>query len=72
MVKTLADGLPEEINRVREIQDMYKSMRGMPQINVEPAIALMESSIQNAVKVAASGDVMEMLRAFEDLKGFEA
>ena len=62
--------LPKEINRVRELQDQYKSMRGMPNVMVEPAIALMEHAIHSAIEAQGSGDVIAMLRAYEDLKGF--
>jgi hypothetical protein len=67
---SLGEALPQEINRVRALQDEYKAMRRMPGLLVEPAIALMEASIQNAVRVSTEGDVVEMLRAYEDLKGF--
>ncbi len=68
---SLAEALPQEINRVRALQDAYKSMRGEHGVLVEPVIALMEASIQNAINVSVAGDVVEMLRAYEDLKGFE-
>lgn len=71
-MKTLAEALPDEINRVRKIIDMYKSMRGTPGLNVEPAIALMEASVSGAIKAAASGDVIHMLGVLRDLQGFDA
>lgn len=71
-MSNLAEALPQEIARVREIQDMYKSMRGMPNIIVEPQIMMMESEIQSAIKACAEGDVIEMLQCYESLKGYEA
>lgn len=71
-MEILAEALPKEINRVREIQDMYKSMRGMPNIIVEPQIMMMEQEIQSAIKASAEGDVIEMLKCYESLKGYEA
>jgi hypothetical protein len=68
---SVGEALPQEINRVRALQDEYKAMRGMPGVMVEPAIALMETSIQNAIRVSAEGDVIKILRAYEDLKGYE-
>lgn len=47
-VKTLADALPEEITRVRKIQDEFKSLRGRPGIIVEPQIMMMEHDIVSA------------------------
>ena len=49
-IKTLADGLPEEITRVRGIQDRFKSLRGMPNVIVEPQIMMMEAKIQAAIQ----------------------
>ncbi len=71
MVKTLAEALPEEINRVREIQDEYKSLRGKPNVIVEPQIAIMEHEIQTAMKAMMEGDVVEMLRCWTTLKEYE-
>lgn len=36
---SLATALPKEINRVRALQDTYKSMRGMPGVMVDILIA---------------------------------
>ena len=67
----LAEALPAQIARVREIQDHYKELRGLPNVIVEPQIAMMEASIQAAIKAAAAGDVVQMLRCHEDLKEWE-
>ena len=71
-MKTLADALPDEIMRVLEVRDLYISLRGMPNVMVEPAIALMTADIERAVRALFSGDVVEMLRVYESLKGYEA
>ncbi len=68
---SLADALPAEINRVRELQDQYKSLRAMPNVMVEPQIAMMESAIRDGIAAAASGDVVPMMLAFEALKGWQ-
>ena len=68
---SLATELPAQINRVRELQDQYKSLRGMRNVIVEPQIAIMEHSIRRAIEAQSSGDVVEILRAYEDLKGFK-
>lgn len=67
----LAEALPKEIERVRELQDEFKELRKFPNVIVEPQIAMMERSINNAIKVSASGDCIEMLKAFKDLEGYE-
>jgi hypothetical protein len=69
---SLATELPNEINRVRKLQDEFKSLRGMSNVIVEPQIAMMEGAIQQAIKASSSGDVVAMLRAYENLKGYES
>lgn len=65
-MKTLGDSLPEEMDRVRKIRDVYLTFPGG-----QIAAAMMAASLDNAAKAAVSGDVAEMIRAHEDLKGYE-
>lgn len=67
-VKTLADALPEECARVRKLIEIYRdpTLRGAG----AAAIGFMEASLQNADKAMASGDVVAMLQAYQDLKGY--
>ncbi len=71
MTKSLAEALPEEINRVRKIQDEFKQMRGKSNIIVEPQIAIMEHEIRAAMTAMGQGDVVEMLRCYQTLKEYE-
>lgn len=68
---SLAEALPAEINRVRKLQDEFKSLRGIGNVIVEPQIAMMEGAIVAAINASAGGDVIAMLRAYETLKGYE-
>ena len=68
---SLAEALPKEIARVRGVQDLYKEMRSMPNVIVEPQIAMMETAIRHATEACASGDVVAMVRWFEELKGWK-
>jgi hypothetical protein len=70
-MSSLAEELPKEIARVRKVQDNFKELRGMPNVLVEPQIAMMERDISTAIEASASGDVATMLRAYEALKGWE-
>lgn len=70
-MSNLAEQLPKEITRVRELQAQFKELRRMPNVIVEPQIAMMEASIQAAIKASAEGDVVEMIRCYQDLKGYE-
>lgn len=69
-ITTLADALPAEIKRVQEKRERwleYARMAG-PQANFRPALAMMQMSIDEGVQALASGDVVRMLRAHEQLK----
>lgn len=70
-MSSLGSQLPAEINRVRGVQDAFKSLRGMPNVIVEPQIAMMEADIQAGIQASASGNVVAMLRAYEALKGWK-
>lgn len=67
---SLAEALPEEINRVRRLQDECKSLRGEASNLIEIPIALMEHAITEGVVSLGSGDVVRMLHAYQALKDF--
>ncbi len=70
-MSSLATELPKEIARVRAAQDEFKTLRGMPNVIVEPQIAMMERDITAAITASAAGDVVQMLRAYQELKGWQ-
>lgn len=65
--ESLAETLPREQARVRELILIYREIG--PAANF--AIMMMERSLQAADQAAISGDVIAMLRALEDLRGFK-
>lgn len=67
-MKSLAEALPEEQARVRELIVMFRD----PEINGagDIAAALMEQSLAAADRAIISGDVVAMMRCYEDLKGY--
>ena len=69
---TVGEALPVEMQRVRELSQQYAEMCGIPNVNVEPAIALMNVSLSAAEKAMIEQDVVGMCAAIEDLKGFES
>lgn len=71
MMSSLAGALPNEINRVRGIQDTYKELRTVPNVLVEPQIEMMEVAIKAGISACASGNVVAMMLAYEELKGWE-
>lgn len=65
--KTLADALPAEIERVQELLPLYDEIpTGIF------AATMMRQSIKRAHAAMIAGDVVEMLRCYEDLKGYSA
>lgn len=64
---TLADALPREMTRVRELIHLYESvpMGGL-------AANMMRHSLDRAQIAMAHGDVVAMIRCYEDLKGYDA
>ncbi len=63
--------LPNEINRVRALKSEYESLRGMKNIFVVHQIMEMEDVITRAIQIQGSGDVIQMLSVYHELKGFE-
>lgn len=65
---TLADALPLEMTRVRDVLiPRYQSIGPAGGF----AIAMMRMSLDKAQKAAAEGDVVEMMRALVELKEYE-
>jgi hypothetical protein len=66
--RSLGEALPAEMTRVRDVV--------MPAyIEIGPAgafgLAMMRQSLDFATKALAEGDVISMMRAYEDLKGWQ-
>jgi len=66
-IETLGDALPKEQARVRELIKIYAGIGPGGMI----AITMMEIALQKADQVIINGDVVEMLRVYEELKGFK-
>lgn len=64
-METLADALPKEQQRVRELLPIYDAIpTGVF------AATMMRQSLARAELAAASGDLVGMIAAYEDLKGY--
>lgn len=67
MADTLAAALPREIQRVSELLPLYDEIpTGVF------AATVMRMALQRAQKAIADGDLVGMIQAYEELKGFEA
>lgn len=66
---TLGEALPKEMARVRdELMPLYLEIGPAGQF----ALALMRQDLDAAAKALAEGDVVEMMRVYQSLKGFNA
>lgn len=66
-MSSLAEELPKEMARVRdELMPQYIAIGPPGAI----ALAMMRADLDRAAKAMMSGDVVEMLRVYESLKGF--
>lgn len=64
---TLGDELPAEMARVRDKVMPSYVMIGAPGMF---ALAMMRADLDAAAKAMAEGDVVEMIRVYESLKGW--
>ncbi|MEV8518610.1 hypothetical protein ABZR86_02320 [Dyella marensis] len=67
MSESLAEALPREIERVQELLPLYDAIpTGIF------AATMMRESIKTAQDAMVAGDVVQMIRSYEDLQGYKA
>jgi hypothetical protein len=65
---TLGEALPVEMARVRDkVMPAYLAIGSAGAL----ALAMMRAELDAAAKALAEGDVVEMMRVYESLKGYE-
>lgn len=64
---SVGEALPDEIARVTKLIALYATLEGGAG---RFAIAMMQRAIKSAGDAMVSGDVVAMVRAYDDLKGF--
>ena len=69
---SLGEEMPLAIKRAMAVRDQYIEMRGMnlPNVIIEPQIALITAEIDAAVAATSGGNVVAMLRAYEAIKDY--
>ncbi len=65
---TLAEDYPRMQERVRELLEQYIETSKMPRVNCSFAIAGIKATLREADEAAMSGDVVRMLRAYNEMK----
>ena len=62
-MESLAEALPKEQKRVREVLSYYKEIGPAGQLGA----IMIESALQHADKATTSGDVIQMIKAYKAL-----
>lgn len=70
-MSSLGDEFAIEQARCRQLLGAYKWLSGMPQVNTKFAEAMIEDVLQRADRAVMSGDVIEMIRVYEEMRGCE-
>jgi hypothetical protein len=68
---SLGEEYPKEQARCREVLATYEQLRNMPGVNVSFAVTMIEGVLQRADRAAIEGDVVAMIRCYEEMKGCE-
>ena len=63
--------LSRQVERVATIRERYRCLEDIPRVVLSPATYLMSAAIEAGHKAAGSGDILQIVRAIEDLRGFE-
>jgi len=66
-MSSVGEELPKEQARVRRLIEIYKTIGPVGNF----AIMMMNQSLADAERAAISGDVVAILQAYNDLKGFK-
>jgi hypothetical protein len=67
MSESLAEALPKEMARVREVLGAYKAIGPAGMFGA----AFIEADLREADQAVMSGDVVRMIRVYEKLKGIQ-
>lgn len=66
----LPEKLAREIGRVTALREQYAALDGMPQVNVKPAIFMIDNALENAKRAAGMEDAIAQRQAISDLEAF--
>jgi hypothetical protein len=70
----VAEKLAREISRVTELRCRYEESRSIgeyPVANLEPAIFLINTALENAMMAAGVNDAITQIDALKELAGFQ-
>lgn len=67
----VAEKLAREIARVTALREQYATLDGMPQINVKPALLMLDWALEDAKRATGIDDAGQQIAALSSLQGFE-
>jgi hypothetical protein len=68
----MAEALSREVERVTGLRSVYHRLgNDVPQAATGPAIMMMTMALEQAHIAAGTGDVLSIIGAYEQLKGFK-
>lgn len=70
-MSTVGDDFPKQQARCRELIAQYKEIGNGPGVFVGFAIANIEAVLRRADEAAISGDIVAILKSYEEMKGCE-
>ena len=65
----VAEKLAAEISRVSALREQYRSLDGMPGVNVKPAVWMMDVALDKAKEAAGIDDAIIQMTALVELEG---
>lgn len=70
MSETLGDAYPKQQERCRQLLETYAKVKKLaPEAFTDFAVAAIKDILKRADEAAISGDVVAMLRSYEEMKG---
>jgi hypothetical protein len=73
----IAEALSRGVERVTDLRALYRNLaKNLPgdlanKLATGPAVVMMTAALQKAHLAAGSNDALEVMRAYEELKGFK-
>ena len=71
MPANIVEALSRQVARVAVIRERYACLDGMPHVNIQPLMFMIDEALEAAHRAAASGDIPEIARSLQNLEGYE-
>lgn len=68
-MSSVGEDFPKEQARCRSLLEQYAEISKMPGVNVSFAVASIKGVLGRAEQAIASGDILEILKSYEEMRG---